>query len=221
MPDNTKRMTPIRVPDMQWMKEDIQNKFTKHRRVYETERDSLINENLDKAIPKYIKVMGCEKVLADFKKAHEARKDFELTMQTKLDILRAKEAEIAMEIEDKVNDHVDNNPSSTKDKNHSRNSFIMNQGWGNDQERQPDIYYFNKFVAEKCRDEAEIAYEKSAKGAALKHLNDAENACYQVLHSGYDITDARRFIDDVFKQVGIDSPRVPDISQGLAWDGNK
>ena len=76
-------------------------------------------------------------------------------------------------------------------------------------------------MAEKCRDEAELAYEKSARGAALKHLNDAENACIQVLHSGYDITDARRFIDDVFKQVGIDSPRIPDISQGLAWDGNK
>tara|TARA_R100001443_G_scaffold20454_3_gene32417 strand:+ start:8774 stop:9436 length:663 start_codon:yes stop_codon:yes gene_type:complete len=220
MPDNKKRMTPIRVPDMVWMKEDIRDKFTKHRRVYETERDSLINENLDKAIPKYIKVMGCEKVLAEFKKAHEARKEFELTMQTKLDILRAKEAEVAMAIQDKVNDHIDSNPSSTKD-NRNRNSFQMNQGYGSDHDRQPDIYYFNKFVAEKCRDEAELAYEKSAKGAALKHLNDAENACIQVLHSGYDITDARRFIDDVFKQVGIDSPRVPDISQGLAWDGNK
>lgn len=220
MPDNTKRMTPIRVPDMVWMKEDIQNKFSKHRRVYETERDSLINENLDKAIPKYIKVIGCEKVLAEFKKAHEARKEFELTMQTKLDILRAKEAEVAMAIQDKVNDHIDSNPSSTKD-NNNRNSFKMNQGYGSDHDRQPDIYYFNKFVAEKCRDEAELAYEKSAKGAALKHLNDAENACIQVLHSGYDITDARKFIDDVFKQVGIDSPRIPDISQGLAWDGNK
>ena len=220
MPDNNKRMTPIRVPDMVWMKEDIQNKFNKHRRVYETERDSLINENLDKAIPKYIKVMGCEKVLAEFKKAHEARKEFELTMQTKLNILRAKEAEIAMAIQDKVNDHIDSNPSSTKDNNY-RNSFKMNQGYGSDEDRQPDIYYFNKFVAEKCRDEAELAYEKSARGAALKHLNDAENACIQVLHSGYDITDARKFIDDVFKQVGIDSPRIPDISQGLAWDGNK
>ena len=220
MPDNNKRMTPIRVPDMVWMKEDIQNKFNKHRRVYETERNSLINENLDKAIPKYIKVIGCEKVLAEFKKAHEARKEFELTMQTKLDILRAKEAEIAMSIQDKVNDHVNSNPSSSKTDNY-KSSFKMNQGYGNDHERQPDIYYFNKFVAEKCRDEAELAYEKSAKGAALKHLNDAENACIQVLHSGYDITDARKFIDDVFKQVGIDSPRIPDVSQGLAWDGNK
>lgn len=220
MPDNNKRMTPIRVPDMQWMKEDIQNKFSKHRRVYENERDSLINENLDKAIPKYIKIMGCEKVLAEFKKAHDARKEFELTMQTKLNILRAKESEIAMSIQDKVNNHIDSNPSSTKD-NSYRNSFKMNRGYGNDEDNQPDIYYFNKFVAEKCRDEAELAYEKSAKGAALKHLNDAENACIQVLHSGYDITDARRFIDDVFKQVGIDSPVIPDISQGLAWDGNK
>ena len=218
MPDKDKRMTPIRVPDMVWMKEDIQNKFNKHRRVYENERDSLINENLDKAIPKYIKIMGCEKVLAEFKKAHEARKEFELTMQTKLNILRAKESEIAMSIQDKVNDHIDSNPSSTKD-NTYRNSFKMSRGYGDDD--QPDIYYFNKFVAEKCRDEAELAYEKSAKGAALKHLNDAENACIQVLHSGYDITDARKFIDDVFKQVGIDSPVIPDISQGLAWDGNK
>ena len=219
MPDNNKRMTPIRVPDMQWMKEDIQNKFSKHRRVYENERDSLISENLDKAIPKYVKIIGCEKLIDQYKSASDARKEFELTMQTKLDILRAKEAEIAMQVEDKVNAHLDTDHSESKPEH--RHKFKMSQSYGNEADKQPDIYYFNKLVAEKCRAEAEIAYEKSAKGSALKHLNDAENACYQVLHSGYDITDSRRFIDKVFKDVGIDSPVIPDISQGLAWDGNK
>ena len=57
MPDNNKRMTPIRVPDMVWMKEDIQNKFSKHRRVYENERDSLINDNLDKAIQRLLRTL--------------------------------------------------------------------------------------------------------------------------------------------------------------------
>ena len=210
-----KRMTPIRVPDMQWMKEDIENKFRKHRRAYETERDSLINNNLDLAIPKYIKVIGCEKLIKDFTKASEARREFQLTMKTKLDILIAEEAKVAMELEDKVNHDINRDSKKCFD------SFSMSQSYGSNDDRLPNIQYFNRFVQDKSRDEAELAYEKSAKGAALKHLNDAENACYQVLHSGYDITDARKFIDDVFKQVGIDSPRVPDISQGLAWDGNK
>lgn len=217
MPDNSKRMSPIRVPDMVWMKEDIQNKFTKHRRAYETERDTLINENLDLAVPEYIKVIGCEDLIAKFKDAHEARREFQLTMKTKLDILIAEEAKVAMELEDKVNTAIRNEPSK---KTHD-NTFHMSQNYGSDEDRLPNIHFFNRYVQDKSRDEAELAYEKSAKGAALKHLNDAENACYQVLHSGYDITDARKFIDDVFKQVGIDSPRVPDISQGLAWDGNK
>ena len=218
MPDNKKRMTPIRVPDMEWMKEDIQNKFTKHRRAYETERDSLINENLDLAIPKYIRVIGCENLLSKFRKAHEARREFQLTMQTKLDILAAEEAKLAVELEDKVNAVI---KTDTNKKHRNREEFRMSQTYGSDEDRLPQMHNFDRYVQDKCRDEAEIAYEKSAKGAALKHLNDAENACYQVLHSGYDITDARKFIDDVFKQVGIDSPRVPDISQGLAWDGNK
>ena len=217
MPDNKKRMSPIRVPDMVWMKEDIQNKFSKHRRVYETERDTLINENLDLAVPEYIKVIGCEDLICKFKDAHEARREFQLTMKTKLDILIAEEAKVAMELEDKVNTAIRNEPSK---KTHD-NEFHMSQNYGSDEDRLPNIHFFNRYVQDKSRDEAELAYEKSAKGAALKHLNDAENACYQVLHSGYDITDARKFIDDVFKQVGIDSPRVPDISQGLAWDGNK
>ncbi len=219
MPDKDKRMTPIRVPDMVWMKEDIHNKFIKHRRAYEVERDTLINENLDLAIPEYIKVIGCEKLIAKFKEAHEARREFQLTMQTKLDILAADEAKIAVELEDKVNAVIRNERSKKRRDHHER--FTMSQSYGSDSDRMPDIHFFNRYVTDKCRDEAEIAYEKSAKGAALKHLNDAENACYQVLHSGYDITDARRFIDDIFKQVGIDSPVIPDISQGLAWDGNK
>ena len=217
MPDNKKRMSPIRVPDMVWMKEDIQSKFSKHRRVYETERDTLINENLDLAVPEYIKVIGCEDLISKFKDAHEARREFQLTMKTKLDILIAEEAKVAMELEDKVNTAIRNEPSK---KTHD-NEFHMSQNYGSDEDRLPNIHFFNRYVQDKSRDEAELAYEKSAKGAALKHLNDAENACYQVLHSGYDITDARKIIDDVFKQVGIDSPRVPDISQGLAWDGNK
>ena len=216
MPDNKKRMTPIRVPDMVWMKEDIRDKFTKHRRVYETERDSLINENLEKAIPEYIKVIGCNKVLAEFKKAHEARREFQLTMKTKLDILAAEESKIAFQLEELVNTAI-RNDSTCK----NQQEFRMSQTYGSDEDRMPDIHYFDRYVRDKCRDEAELAYEKSSKGAALKHLNDAENACYQVLHSGYDITDARRFIDKVFKDVGIDSPVIPDISQGLAWDGNK
>jgi len=217
MPDKEKRMTPIRVPDMEWMKEDIHSKFQKHRRSYETERDSLINENLDLAVPEYIKVIGCEDLIAKFKEAHEARKEFQLTMKTRLDILIAEEAKVSMALEDKVNTAIKNEPN----KMNRDNKFIMSQDYGSEEDRLPDIHYFNRFVQDKSRDEAELAYEKSAKGAALKHLNDAENACYQVLHSGYDITDARRFIDDIFKQVGIDSPVIPDISQGLAWDGNK
>ena len=212
MPDKDKRMTPIRVPDMQWMEQDIRDKFSKHRRVYENERNSIINANVDLAKPEYIKVMGCKKLLANFIKASDARKEFQLTMETKLNILKAKEAEIALELEDKVNTYVDSN-----DIDNRKSTFSMKTHYDED----PDIYSFNKFITERCKEEAEIAYEKSAKGAALKNLNDAENACYQVLHSGYDITDARRFIDQVFKDVGIDSPVIPDISQGLAWDGNK
>ena len=212
MPDNTRRMTPIRVPDMVWMEDDIQNKFSKHRRAYETERNSIVNANVDLAKPEYIKVMGCKKLVDDFNKASDARKEFQLTMETNLEILKAKEKEIALELEDKVNTYVDSQET------HNVCRFSMRT---NDYDADPDIYAFNKFVIERCKEEAEIAYEKSAKGAALKNLNDAENACYQVLHSGYDITDARRFIDKVFKDVGIDSPVIPDISQGLAWDGNK
>ena len=92
---NEKRMTPIRVPDMQWMEKDIQTKFCNHRHGLEAERDMVINNKLDTLIPKYIKAIGIDKMTEKFKKAHDKRKDFELNMHTKLSILEAHEMEIS------------------------------------------------------------------------------------------------------------------------------
>ena len=70
-----RRMTPIRVPDMVWMKEDIHNKFQDHRRTLEMERDKLISAELDKLVPEYTKALGIDKLLKNFEKSHQKRKD--------------------------------------------------------------------------------------------------------------------------------------------------
>ena len=216
MPDNDKRMTPIRVPDMVWMEEDIRFKFEQHRQLFQRERDALINENLDKTIPKYTKSLGLTDPIAKLQAAYEKRRDFELTMDTQLDILIAKEAEIAQVVEDKINAsfNPDDKTCPVREKFEIRNRY-------NDGTKLPEMHRLHSHIADMCRGEAEKAYELSPNGLALKTLNDAENACKQVLHSGYDITDARKFIDKTFKEVGIDSPIVTDINNGLAWDGNK
>ena len=209
-----RRMTPIRVPDMVWMKEDIHNKFQDHRRTLEMERDKLISAELDKLVPEYTVALGVDKLLKKFEKSHQKRKDFEMTMDTQLTILLAEELEDAKAIEELINNHSETIKEVGQ---HFRLALVNNYG----SDRRPELGVITRHIQSMCQKEAERQYEKSRKGLALKKLNQAENACYQVLHSGYDITDARRFIDDVFRQMGIDSPVVPDLSSGLTWDGAK
>ena len=208
-----KRMTPIRVQDMNWMEQDIRDKFANHRIGLEAERDVLINEKLDKAIPKYMKAIGIDKLSDKFKVAYEKRRDFELNMDTQLQILKAEEIEIAREIEDAINNH----QQSVKGvgNRHVPEFYIMERYGDN---RNPEIRRLNMHVNDMCRAEAQRAYEKSPQGVQLRTLSEAENACYQVLHSGYDVTDARAFIDKVFSDVGISSPIVGDITANLSWD---
>ena len=136
-------------------------------------------------------------------------------MHTKLSMPEAHEMEIAKEIEDAINNHKDTIAKHTG----TVPEFRIMDRWGDN--KRPEIRFLNQHTQSMCRAEAERAYESSPKGVQLKKLNDAENACYQVLHSGYDITDARAFIDKVFAEVGINSPVVTDISNGLGWDGCK
>lgn len=211
-----KRMTPIRVPDMNWMEQDIREKFANHRIGLEAERDVLINEKLDKAIPKYMKAIGIDKLSERFKKAYEKRREFELNMDSQLQILKAEEVEVAKEIEDAINNHQQSVKGSGGKLGQYVPEFYIMDRYG--EKRTPELRRLNMHVNDMCRAEAQRAYEKSPQGVQLRTLSEAENACYQVLHSGYDVTDARAFIDKVFSDVGISSPIVGDITASLSWD---
>jgi hypothetical protein len=213
MSENKPRMSPIRVPDMLWIEADISKKFMGHRTLLERARNTLINETLSETVPKYIKSIGLTKSLETLKVANKKRAEFEASMQFELDNLRSIEHKASIIVEKIVNDNF--NPEDNLSR--VRQRFTIYNKYGDN--KDPSLEVLDAHITEMCKGEAESVYERSPKGIQLKTLNDAENACYQVLHAGHDIVEARKFIDDVFKQVGIDSPSVIDITKGLAWDG--
>jgi len=214
MSENKPRMSPIRVPDMLWIEADISKKFAGHRTLLERARNALINETLSETVPKYIKSIGLTKSLETLKVANKKRVEFEASMEFELQNLRTIEQKASVVVEKIVNDNF--NPNDSTNRSRIAQRFTMHNKYGDS--KDPSLEVLDAHITEMCKGEAESVYERSPKGIQLKTLNDAENACYQVLHAGHDIVEARKFIDDVFKQVGIDSPSVIDITKGLAWD---
>jgi len=179
-------MKPIRSNELEFFKQLITSKFSDRQETVDTEISMEANKLADKQKPHFAKKLGIEKLL---KKVEIASKKYHDFKHTEDQLFRECE-EASDELARKLN--------------HFDKARKWETGFNNFKTKEDTVAYYTAKLDEVCYEEAKKHIQKSH--AIYNQLQDMEDNCKLVVHTGADINNTVKALQ---KEMGKASIKLP------------
>ena len=183
-------MKPMRQAEQDFLKELNKSKFSDRSEIVDTEISIEANKLAEKQKPHFAKKLGVEKLLKKVEVASKKYHDFKQTMQ-------ATENQLYRECED-LSDEL------ARKLNHFDKARKWETGFNNFKTKEDTVAYYTAKLDEVCYQEAKKHIQKSH--AIYNQLQDMEDNCKLVVHTGADINNTVKALQ---KEMGKASIKLP------------
>jgi len=179
-------MKPIRSNELEFFKELITSKFSDRQETVDTEISMEANKLADKQKPHFAKKLGIEKLLKKVEIASKKYHDFKHTEDQLFRECENASDELARKL------------------NHFDKARKWETGFNNFKTKEDTVAYYTSKLDEVCYQEAKKHIQKSH--AIYNQLQDMEDNCKLVVHTGADINNTVKALQ---KEMGKASIKLP------------
>ena len=172
-------MKPIRKDEQEYLRTYIGRKFDNRRSALESERQVDVDQEVDKNLNKFRKMLNIEKLIKDVQKANKKSELNKLGQQLQKRMSKWQSIR-RWEKEPNFINH-----------NTERNELPV------------DMDDAIKYIATVCEEETIKAYDRSKKGIAIRSLDAQKEEAENALYSGGSMVDVRQYIHNIFNIAGI------------------
>ena len=188
-------MKPIRKDEQEYLRTYIGRKFDNRRSALESERQVDVDQEVDKNLNKFRKMLNIEKLIKDVQKASDDFEDFVTDYEARK---ANKESEL-----NKLGQQLQKRMSKWQSirRWEKEPNFINHNTERN--ELPVDMDDAIKYIATVCEEETIKAYDRSKKGIAIRSLDAQKEEAENALYSGGSTVDVRQYIHNIFNIAGI------------------
>ena len=188
-------MKPIRKDEQEYLRTYIGRKFDNRRSALESERQVDVDQEVDKNLHKFRKMLNIEKLIKDVQKASDEYEDFVTNYEARKATKKDSLYKLGSQLQKKLSKW-----QSIRRWEKSP-SFITHN---TERDELPvDMDDAIKYIATVCEEETIKAYDRSKKGIAIRSLDAQKEEAENALYSGGSMVDVRQYIHNIFNTAGI------------------
>ena len=188
-------MKPIRKDEQEYLRTYIGRKFDNRRSALESERQVDVDQEVDKNLHKFRKMLNIEKLIKDVQKASDEYEDFVTNYEVRKATKKSELYKLGLTLQKKMSKW------QSIRRWEKEPNFITHNAERN--ELPVDMDDAIKYIATVCEEETIKAYDRSKKGIAIRSLDAQKEEAENALYSGGSMVDVRQYIHNIFNTAGI------------------